>query len=285
MAGVLSGRAAGLELKGRTVLQQRGNQLASTFGRAGRSIGQVVMFFCFGATSVVISALAIPLHSIALRDPIGRARGARHIIRWALRKYVRSLCALRLIDLEVRGLERASAQGTLFVANHPSLLDAPILLAYLGDTVVVAKQALRANPFLAAAIRGADYVVNDDAVELVKACRARIDAGQSMLLFPECTRTAVDGTITLRRGAAQIAVRSGCPVVPITITFSEPLLTKQSRWWLAPRTRPRVRVIAHSPLASALYANGATSVSIAARRLTAHLQDFYSKELTRRESA
>ena len=285
MAGVLSGRAAGGDRKSRIVLQDREQLRTHTLGRAGRSIGQVVMFIYFGISSAVISALAVPIYSIAVRNPERRASGVRHMIRWALRKYIGSLCSLHLIDLEVSGLERAAIPGALLVANHPSLLDAPILLAYLGDTIVIAKQALRANPFLSASIRGADYVVNDDAVALIDACRARIDADQTLLLFPECTRTALDGAVRLRRGAAQIAVRSGCPVVPVTIVFSDPLLTKQSRWWLAPRRRPRVRVIAHAPIASAPFVQASDSVSIAARRLTAHLQDFYAKELTRREPA
>ena len=283
MAGVLSERAAGVERKRRIVLQDRRDRLASTFSRTGRSIGQIVMFILFGISSALTSALAA-IYSIAVRDPVTLANGVRRMIRWALRKYIGSLRALRLIDLEVSGLERAATPGALIVANHPSLIDAPILLAYL-DAVVVAKQALRANPFLSGSIRGADYVVNNDAVALIDACRARLGAGQSLLLFPECTRTAADGTIRFRRGAAQIAVRSGCPVVPVTIVFSEPLLTKQSRWWLAPLKRPRVRVEAHPPIASAPFVRGSCSVSIAARQLTAHLQDFYSKELTRREPA
>lgn len=285
MAGVLSERAAGVDRKSRIVLQDREHPRTRTLGRTGRSIGQIGMFIVFGIWSALMSALAVPIYSIAVHDPARRAKGVRRMIRSAMRTYIGGLRALRLIELEVSGLERAASPGALIVANHPSLLDAPILLAYLDDAIVVAKQALRANPFLSASIRGADYVVNDDAVALIDACRARIDAGQALLLFPECTRTALDGAVRLRRGAAQIAVRSGCPVVPVTIVFSEPLLTKQSRWWLAPRRRPRVRVIAHAPIASAPFVHASESVSIAARRLTAHLQDFYAKELTRREPA
>lgn len=285
MAGVLSGRAAGMERKSRIVLQQRRHRRARTLDRTARSIGQIVMFIFFGLSSAVMSALAVPIYSIVVRDPARRARGVRRMVRRAMRGYVDGLRALRLIDLEVSGLERAATPGALVVANHPSLIDALILLAYLDDAIVIAKPALRANPFLSASIRGANYVVNDDAVALIDACRARIDAGQTLLLFPECTRTALDGAVRLRRGAAQVAVRSGCPVVPVTIVFSEPLLTKQSRWWLAPRRRPRVRVIAHAPIASAPFVHASESVSIAARRLTAHLQDFYAKELTRREPA
>ena len=284
MAGVLSERAAGVQRKGRIVLRGRGRRFVSILSRIGRSIGQVVMFIAFGITSTLISTVAVPVYSMVVRNPERRAHGVRRLIGWALRQYIGSLRALRLIDLELDGLERTALPGALIVANHPSLIDAPILLAYL-DAVVVAKPALRDSPSLSGLIRGADYVVNEDAVALVDVCRTRIRAGQSLLLFPECTRTVSGDVTRLRRGAAQIAVRSGCPVVPVTITFSEPLLTKQSRWWIAPRRRPRIRVTAHPPIGSAAFVSNSRSVSIAARQLTSHLQDFYTKELARCESA
>ena len=165
-----------------------------------------------------------------------------------MRTYVGSMRALRLIDLEIIGLDRVPAPGSLIVANHPSLIDALILLGHVKGAVVVAKRSLQVNPFTWGAIRGADYVVNADALSLIDECRARIAAGESLVLFPECTRTGDDGVIRLRRGAAHIAVRSGCPVIPVTIEFSEPLLNKKSRWWLAPKVRPKVRVMEHAAI-------------------------------------
>ncbi len=259
----------------------RGTSLFAVTGRAARSMGQVALFVAFGIFGAGMSALVVPLYPLFVRDRARRARGVRTIVHYMCRFSVGSMRALRLIDLELRNVDRMPHPGSLIVANHPSLIDALILLSQVRDGVVVAKRSLQVNPFTSGGIRGADYVVNLDAPALVDACRARVLAGESLVLFPECTRTADDGIIRLRRGAAHIAVRSGCPVIPVTIHFSEPLLTKRSRWWLAPKVRPRVRVLGHAPIDPALFTAEHRSVSLAARRLTEHLHALYVKELAR----
>jgi 1-acyl-sn-glycerol-3-phosphate acyltransferase len=259
--------------------------VAAGIGRAGRSAGQIVLFTVFGIYGALMSALIVPAYSLFCRDKASRVHQIRRVMYHTMRAYVGSMRVLRLIDLEVSGLNGMPAPGSLLVANHPSLIDALILLGYVKGAVVVAKRSLQVNPFTWGGIRGADYIVNADPQALIAECGARVAAGETLVLFPECTRTADDGVIRLRRGAAHIAVRSGCPVIPLTIEFSEPLLTKKSPWWLAPRVRPKVRVAAHAAIDSAQFLQGDRSVSLAARALTEHLREFYVKELARRGSA
>ncbi|HKO66514.1 MAG TPA: lysophospholipid acyltransferase family protein [Burkholderiaceae bacterium] len=263
----------------------RPSSIGARIGRASRSIGQVALFAVFGAYGALMSALIVPTYLLFGRDKTRRAHRIRRVMYHTMRAYVGSMRVLRLIDLDVNGLDRMPAPGSLLVANHPSLIDALILLGYVKDAVVIAKRSLQVNPFTWGGIRGADYIVNADPQALIDECGARIKAGETLVLFPECTRTADDGVIRLRRGAAHIAVRSGCPVVPVTIEFSEPLLTKKSRWWLAPRVRPKVRVTAHAAIDPAQFLQGDRSVSLAARALTEHLREFYVRELARRGSA
>jgi len=253
--------------------------------RAARSIGQITLFAVFCVCGTLISALIVPGYFVFVRDRARRAHGIRNVVHRMVRTYVGSMQALRLIDLEIVGLARVPVPGSLIVANHPSLIDALILLGHVKGAVVVAKRSLQISPFTSGAIRGADYVVNADALSLIEECRARIVAGDSLVLFPECTRTGDEGVIRLRRGAAHIAVRAGCPVFPVTIEFSEPLLTKKSRWWLAPKVRPKVRVVGHPALDPAHFVHSDRSVSLAARRLTEHLREFYISELNVRELA
>lgn len=259
--------------------------VAAALDRTRRSIGQVALFAVFGIYGATVGALVVPLYSVFVRDPVRRADGIRSVVYRFLRAYISGMQALRLIDLEVVGLDRLPPPGSLIVANHPSLIDALILLSRIKGGVVVAKRSLQVSPFTGGGIRGANYIVNADPAGLVDECRARIMAGEILVVFPECTRTAADGVIRLRRGAAHIAVRSGCPVIPVTIEFSEPLLTKQSRWWLAPKVRPQVRVVRHEPIDPSQFMYGHRSVSLAARRLTEHLQAFYARELARCGSA
>jgi 1-acyl-sn-glycerol-3-phosphate acyltransferase len=277
---------------GRLRLQHSGGRrsgVARAVQRTVRSIGQVVMFGVFGVCGALIGAVVLPLTFIAIRDPARRIENVRRVVYYAARAYIGSLHRLRLIDLELNGLggswRKDSQSGSLVVANHPSLIDALILLGLIRGGVVVAKRSLQINPFTWGSIYGANYVVNAGASTLVAACLERIAAGETLVLFPECTRTADDGVIRLRRGAAQIAVRTGCPVVPVTIEYSEPLLTKSSRWWLAPVARPRVRVVRHESIDPAQFLHGGASVTLAARRLNEHLQALYMKELSGRESA
>ena len=251
--------------------------------RAARSIGQIALFGVFGICGALMSALIVPAYSAFVRDRVRRAHGVRNVVHRILRTCVASMRALRLIDLEIVGLARMPAPGSLIVANHPSLIDALILLGHVKGAIVVAKRSLQINPFTSGAIRGADFVVNADALSLIDECRARIAAGESLVLFPECTRTGDDGVIRLQRGAAHVAVRAGCPVIPVTIELSEPLLNKKSRWWLAPKVRPKVRVMGHAPIDPAQFLRGGSSVSLAARRLTEHLREFYLSELNVRE--
>ena len=263
---------------------ERSTRLSERFGRAIRSIGQIALFTVFGLYGVLMSALIMPAYSIVVRDRVRRAHGIRRVMYSTMRLYVGSMRALRLIDLEVN-LDRAPAPGSLLVANHPSLIDALILLGHVKGGVVIAKRSLQVNPFTWGGIRGANYVVNADPQALIGECCGRIAAGETLILFPECTRTGDDGVIRLQRGAAHIAVRSGCPVIPVTIEFSEPLLTKRSRWWLAPKVRPKVRVAQHPAIDPAQFLQRDRSTSFAARALTEYLRELYVRELAHRGSA
>ena len=285
MAVVLTGRAeTGREeqIRPQAVAEQPSG-VGTRIGRAARSIGQIALFTVFGLYGVLMSALIVPAYSVVVRDRVRRGHGIRRVMYYTMRIYVGSMRALRLIDLEVN-LDRVPAPGSLLVANHPSLIDALVLLGHVKDGVVIAKRSLQVNPFTWGGIRGADYVVNADPQALIEECCARIAAGETLILFPECTRTGDDGVIRLRRGAAHIAVRSGCPVIPVTIEFSEPLLTKKSRWWRAPKVRPRVRVVQHPAIDPAQFLQGDRSVSLAARALTECLRELYVRELARRGS-
>ena len=285
MAVVLSERAERVEIGREQQIQPqprstgRRASLSSGIGRAARSIGQVFLFAVFGLYGALMSTLVVPVYSVFVRDRVRRAHGIRRLMYHITRTYIGAMRVLRLIDLEVSGIDRVPSPGSLIVANHPSLIDALLLLGHVKDGVVVAKRSLQVNPFTWGGIRGANYVVNADPQSLIDECRARIAAGETLVLFPECTRTADDGVVRLRRGAAHIAVRSRCTLLPVTIEFSEPLLTKNSRWWLAPKVRPSVRVRGHAAIDPGQFLKDDCSVSLAARRLTEHLREFYSDKL------
>ncbi|MFP1590546.1 lysophospholipid acyltransferase family protein [Escherichia coli] len=79
------------------------------------------------------------------------------------------------------------------------------------------KSALLKNPFLGGVVRAADYLINSEAETLLPRCQQRLAQGDTILIFPEGTRTKPGEKMTLQRGAANIAVRCTSDLRIVTI--------------------------------------------------------------------
>jgi 1-acyl-sn-glycerol-3-phosphate acyltransferase len=251
--------------------------------RALRTAGQVLLFMGFGLLGLFYLAVVVPLVLATCRDAPRRRQAAREWSHQLLKLTIDAACTLRLIVLDTRDLDRLPS-GALIVANHPTLIDAFFFMGRVRDVVPIAKRALLANWTVGPAIRLSDYVINDAGLAMVEDCVTRLAQGETLLVFPEGTRTVAGQPLALRRGAAQIAVRAGRAPVPVTIRASGSLLAKGGRWWLAPAQRPSFTLVAHPPVAlDPFLASGSTAV--AARQLTDHLQQFFARELARSGAA
>ena len=135
------------------------------------------------------------------------------------------------------------------------------------------KSALLRNPFVSGVIRAADYLINSEAETLLRASQQRLAQGDTLLIFPEGTRTRVGEAITLQRGAANIAVRCNRSLRVVVIHCSERMLDKQSRWYNVPPKKPiftvdvRERINIHD-----FYDASQHEPALAARQLNRHMQ-------------
>lgn len=126
-----------------------------------------------------------------------------------------SRLAVRLsVTAQVHGLEHVREAGGpfIFVANHPSALDEPLV-----------RDALRhVSPRLVSVAveprRGILSLV-DKALSLRSATRlgALLATGTSVLLFAEKTRTDDGSLAQLDLGAALLGIRTGVPLVPVSL--------------------------------------------------------------------
>ena len=156
----------------------------------------------------------------------------------------------RLVHVRYNGFERWPDGGLVLVANHPSMIDITCLLARLPGAVCIFKPAIRRNPVLGAAARRAGYLGSDGGHEVVRRAAASIAAGQTLIVFPEGTRTPPGQTLLpFKPGFVLIARRAGAPIQLVRITTDSDLLTKGCTWWRLPRFPARVEVTA-GPLIS-----------------------------------
>ena len=238
-------------------------------------------FVVFGVGGIRTRIILFPLVNLCVRDRQICSVLARDFIGWSFRCLVGFLRASGVLDYKIVGAEKLERGGLLILANHPTLLDIVFLMAFVRRADCIVKSGLWRNPFMRGPVKAAGYIRNDHGVGLLDACIAAIDRGESLVIFPEGTRTSSDGAIKLKRGAAHIAVRSACRVTPVLIRCAPPMLVKGNRWWRLPSKRVRYRFEVRDDIDVQGIVGGAVSKTLAARRLTDHLQEFFKKETER----
>ena len=139
------------------------------------------------------------------------------------------------VRVKIRILQELSKDSpVIFVCNHASLMDIPILYKALPvEFRFIVKKELFKIPLLGFAMKTAGYIPIDRshgraALRSMKEAARRIKEGASILVFPEGART-LDGRLhEFKEGGFMLAVKSGCPVVPVAIKGSYGILKKGS---------------------------------------------------------
>jgi 1-acyl-sn-glycerol-3-phosphate acyltransferase len=160
------------------------------------------------------------------------------------------------VRIEVVGLERVPAGvACIFMSNHVSNLDPPVLLPLIPRrTSVFLKRSLMKIPMLGYGMRLAEFVPVDrggsveGAQESTQRAKAVLDKGISITTFVEGTRSRDGRLLPFKKGPFYLAMESGAPCVPVSISGTESMMRKGSL-----RIRPGVvRVVFHAPIYPAL---------------------------------
>lgn len=156
------------------------------------------------------------------------------------------------IRIRVSGLHHIQKdQPYVFMSNHLSLLDGPILFITIPQPVrVILKKGVFQVPVVGVAMTLLGFVpvdrrgIRGGRQSIQKATQRIKEKGHSFLIFPEGTRSR-DGHIqSFKRGGFFLAVYSQVPIVPVTIRGTYELMPKGSRF----AKKGEVRVIFHPPV-------------------------------------
>ncbi len=140
------------------------------------------------------------------------------------------------ICLDASGIERIDKRVSyVFMANHLSLIDGPLLFMLIPQfvRVLLKKEAFRI-PVIGQAMRQAGFVSVDrkglkgGKKSIDRATRMIKEKGFSFLIFPEGTRSRDGKLQPFKRGGFFLAVNSQVPIFPVSIKGSYALLPKGS---------------------------------------------------------
>jgi len=169
-----------------------------------------------------MAAILYPL----LSERRGRSLG-RYVIMAAFRFYLAGLRASRRCSFDLEALDVLRDSPPLIIApNHPSMLDAVMVISRLPNVACVLKAGLMNNVFLGAGARLARYIRNEPARRMVQLATRDFDCGSHLLLFPEGTRSTVCPLNPLKGSVGLIALHARVPVQTILIETDSGYLSK-----------------------------------------------------------
>ncbi len=158
------------------------------------------------------------------------AISSKAIISWAL-SVVMFLSGVKRKEIGLENIPKDEA--VLYISNHRSFFDIPVTFTSLPNpTGYMGKIELAKVPFLRTWMKFLQCLFLDrndlrqglktilEGIELVK-------SGHSVFIAPEGTRNQGKEMLPFKEGSFKIAEKSGCPIIPISITNTEAILENQ----------------------------------------------------------
>jgi 1-acyl-sn-glycerol-3-phosphate acyltransferase len=190
-------------------------------------IPAIKIFLCYAALSPFAALVGFPWTWIT-GDITFLYRSSMWIAATGIRWAGIRVCA--------QGLENIPrSQACIFMANHVSNLDPPVLLPLIpGRTAVFVKKALMKIPFIGMAMRMGGFVAVDRsgareaARESIRQASKVLASGVHITSFPEGTRSRTGALLAFKKGPFYLAQQTGAPIIPISIFGTEGMMRKGS---------------------------------------------------------
>lgn len=249
--------------------------------KAWRLFATGLSFTAFGLGAFFLAlALLICLYPLPIKQTHKQILTRRAISR-ATKLHIAIMRTLGLLSFDFENSARLNCSGELVIANHPSLIDTVFLLSVMPDACCIVKESLWRNPFTFGVVSMAGYISNNNnGPQLVDKAAAAIRAAQSLIVFPEGTRTGDTNNLTFKRGAANIALKAQCPIRPVAITCTPRTLRKHESWYNIPDSPPHFTIAVMEQIEISDCIDTARPANIQANKLNQYLEELLSMQLS-----
>lgn len=198
-------------------------------------------FAVFGVGALVLGLVIFPALLLFVRDQDRRRRRVRAIVHRAFWLFFTLMHRVGGFTYEIVGRERLGRPGQLIIANHPTLIDVVMIIG-LTPAGCVVKEALFRNPVMRGVVTAAGYISNASTASMIERAAAALRSGDTLVMFPEGTRTRPGQPLSFHRGAASVAVQAAAILTPVYIQTDPVFLPKDRSWYRVPPRRPHLRL-------------------------------------------
>lgn len=190
------------------------------------------------ATGILLSSLFLIL-PIPLRKRENLTRGLVCQLSAGLVQFLRWL---KLLDADFTSVAALSKRtGVIVALNHPTYIDAVLIMSQFPNIFCLTKASILRNPWVSAMAQSAGYESNADPGALVENCCKRLQRGETLLVFPEGTRTSTPPVDSFKRGFALMALKAQVPVITVLVTSHNGLFMRKGQPFLQLPKNPTLR--------------------------------------------
>lgn len=127
------------------------------------------------------------------------------------------------LKVQLHGKENLPTEPCLYIANHQSQLDIPLIMANINEVAgAIAKKEIERWPIVSSWMKEFDCVFIDrentrEGLKSILQGVENLKKGRSMLIFPEGTRSKSHTVNEFKKGSLKLAIKAKVPIVPITV--------------------------------------------------------------------
>ncbi|MCT4685804.1 lysophospholipid acyltransferase family protein [Vallitalea sp.] len=180
---------------------------------------------------------------------LGNEEKQLQVLQKTTTKWAKNMVRFTGSKVIVEGVEDIPDRNVLFVSNHQGNFDIPLLMGYIPRLKgFVAKVELEKLPIVSGWMKklGCLFLDRSNPRQSLKVILKGIEElkkGQTLVIFPEGTRSKSNDMGDFKKGSLKLAIKSGVPIVPITINGSYKLLEEKKRI-----RKSNVKIIVHPPI-------------------------------------
>ena len=195
-----------------------------------------------------IGVYTVVLGTLSLGSSLFERRG--YFAHWCARTWARLILLTTGVRVRVEGLDLVQPDKSyVFVCNHQSHYDTAVLFASLPQQLrIIAKDSLGRFPFVGWHLRRTGHILVDrrrpDRNAIFGWADRLLRQGLSLIVYPEGTRSPDGHVQRFKAGSFQIALQTGLPIVPLSISGTRRVMRKGD---IAARGAD-VRLVLHAPI-------------------------------------
>ena len=172
-----------------------------------------------------------------------------HFLHRTTARWGRQMVRLSKSTVTVTGTEKLPEGNVLYVGNHQSYYDIPVLLGHLPKyKAFVAKIELAKIPILSfwMKLMGCLFLDRGNMKQSLKVILQGIEqlkAGETLVIFPEGTRSKSFKMDEFKKGSLKLGIKANVPIVPITIMGTYAMFEENMAF-----SNENIKIIIHDPI-------------------------------------